>query len=225
VKAIKNELGITVNDVVVALCATAVRQWLLERDELPADPLVAMVPVSVRTEEQIGTFGNRVSAMIVPIPTDEADPKRRLQRTHEILAEAKTRHGALPADILQDATQFIPPAVLARAARTTVQLAGTVRPALNLIISNVPGPRFPLYCAGAKMVAMYPVSVITHGAGLNITCQSYLDHIDFGIVADHDQVDEAWSMMDAVRGSLDDLHEMLCGTGLETRMRTLTPVS
>ncbi len=225
VKAIKNELGITVNDVVVALCATAVRDWLLQRDELPDDPLVAMVPVSVRTDEQIGTFGNRVSAMIVPIPTDEPDAKRRLLRTHEILAEAKTRHGALPADILQDATQFIPPAVLARAARTTMQLAGSVRPALNLIISNVPGPRFPLFCAGARMEAMYPVSVITHGAGLNITCQSYLDHVDFGIVADHDQVDEAWSMMDAVRRSLDELHEMLCGTGLETKMRTLTPVS
>ena len=225
VKAIKNELGITVNDVVVALCATAVREWLLERDELPDDPLVAMVPVSVRTDDQIGTYGNRVSAMIVPIPTDEPDPRKRLMRTHEILDAAKSRHNALPADILQDATRFIPPAVLALAARTTMQIAGTVRPILNLVVSNVPGPRMPLYCAGAELVAMYPVSVITDGVGLNITCQSYLDHIDFGVIADHDQVDEAWSIMDALRGSLDDLHESLCGTGLETRMRTLTPVS
>ena len=85
VKAIKNEMGVTVNDTVVAVCAGALRDWLLERDELPDEPLVAMVPVSVRTEEQVGTFGNRVSAMFVPIPTDEADPQRRLERAHEIL--------------------------------------------------------------------------------------------------------------------------------------------
>src|SRR3954453_22869746 len=116
VKAIKNELGITVNDVVIALCASALRTWLLERDELPDDPLVAMVPVSVRTREQMGTFGNRVSAMFVPIPTDVADPHERLMRAHEILKGAKDRHRALPATLLQDATQFIPPAVYARAA-------------------------------------------------------------------------------------------------------------
>ena len=85
VKRLKNELGITVNDVVVALCATAVRNWLLERDELPKEPLVAMIPVSVRTEEQAGTYGNRVSTMIVPIPTNVKDPRKRLQRAHEYL--------------------------------------------------------------------------------------------------------------------------------------------
>src|SRR5947207_2840211 len=115
IKAVKNELGITVNDVVVALCAGALRRWMLERDELPDDPLVAMVPVSVRTQEQMGTFGNRVSAMFVPIPTDVADPRDRLLRAHEILKGAKDRHRALPATLLQDATQFIPPAVYARA--------------------------------------------------------------------------------------------------------------
>ena len=76
-----------------------------------------MVPVSVRTDEQRGTFGNRVSAMFVPIPTNEPDPATRLRRTHEILAVAKTRHKALPADLMQDFTRFIPPAVNARAAR------------------------------------------------------------------------------------------------------------
>ena len=113
VKELKNEYGFTVNDVVVALCAGAVREWLLERDALPDDPLVAMVPMSVRTKEQQGTFGNRVSMMIVPIPTDEPDPRKRLQRTHELLRGAKERHRALPADLLTDATAFIPPAVAA----------------------------------------------------------------------------------------------------------------
>jgi diacylglycerol O-acyltransferase len=109
VKDVKNALGITVNDVVIGTCASALRAWLLERDELPDECLVAMVPVSVRTSEEAGTFGNRVSAMMVPIPTVEADPRRRLERTHEILRTAKERHRAVPAHLLQDATQFIRP--------------------------------------------------------------------------------------------------------------------
>jgi WS/DGAT/MGAT family acyltransferase len=213
VKAVKTELGITVNDVVVALCASALRAWLLERDELPGEPLVSMVPVSVRTQEQMGTFGNRVSAMFVPIPTDEPDPVQRLLRAHETLKVAKERHRALPATLLQDATQFIPPAIFARATRVVTQLAATsrVRPALNLVISNVPGPRVPLYCAGARMVANYPVSVIADGVGLNITCMSYLDHMDFGIVVDRDQVDDAWPLMDRLHEALDEFEQVVCG--------------
>src|SRR5918999_3728936 len=184
VKALKKEMGITVNDVIVALCATAVRNWLIERDELPDEPLVAMIPVSVRTKEQRGTFGNRISMMVVPIPTDEPDPRTRLQRSHELLRSAKERHSALPAELLMNATSFIPPAVAALAARTTIQILGRTRPPLNLIISNVPGPREPLYCAGAQLQANYPVSAIVDGVGLNITVLSYRDHIDFGIVAD-----------------------------------------
>ena len=213
IKAIKNELGITVNDVVVAICASALRKWLLEHDELPDEPLVAMVPVSVRTQEQMGTFGNRVSAMFVPIPTDEPDPRQRLMRAHEIMAGAKDRHRALPATLLQDVTQFVPPAIFARATRVVTQLSALprVRPALNLVISNVPGPREPLYMAGAKMVANYPVSVITDGVGLNITCMSYLDHVDFGIVVDRDVVDDVWPLMDAVREALNEFDEVICG--------------
>ena len=132
------------------------RDWLLERDELPDEPLVAMVPVSVRTEEEQGTFGNRVSTMIVPIPTDVEDPRKRLLRAHELLRGAKDRHQALPADLLTDATSFIPPAVAARAARTTMEILGRTRPPLNLVISNVPGPRDPLYCAGRAAAGELP---------------------------------------------------------------------
>ena len=212
VKAIKNELGITVNDVVVTICATAMRSWLEERGELPDEPLVSMVPVSVRTKEQVGTFGNRVGVMIVPIPTDVADPRERLMRAHEVLGAAKSRHKAVPASLLQDVTQFIPPAVYARAARVTMQITAGVAPPLNLVISNVPGPPFPLYCAGARLEANFPVSVITDGVGLNITCLSYEDHIDFGIVVDRDMVDEAWSLMTAHREALEELDAVICGT-------------
>jgi len=205
VKALKREHGTTVNDVVVTLCASAVRHWLLARDELPDGPLVAMVPVSVRTREQRTDYGNRISMMVVPIPTDEPDPLRRLQRTHEVLASAKDRHRALPANLLTDATSFIPPALAALAARTTVDVLSRTRPPLNLVISNVPGPREPLYLAGAQMQANFPVSVIVDGVGLNITVMSYMDHLDFGIVADREQVDDAWALMDQLGGALGQL--------------------
>jgi WS/DGAT/MGAT family acyltransferase len=210
VKALKNEMGITVNDVIVALCATAVREWLRERDELPDEPLVAMIPVSVRTEQQRGTFGNRISTMVVPIPTNEPDPRTRLLRTHELLKSAKERHSALPAELLMNATSFIPPAVAALAARTTVQILGRTRPPLNLVISNVPGPREPLYCAGAQLQAHFPVSVVMDGVGLNITAMSYRDHVDFGIVADRDQIDDVWSLMDLTAQALEELEEVIC---------------
>jgi diacylglycerol O-acyltransferase len=209
VKAIKRELRITVNDVVVALCASALRTWLMGRGELPEDPLVAMVPVSVRGPEERGTFGNRISMMVVPIPTDEPDLGRRVARTHELLRHAKERHRALPANLLTDATRFIPPAVMALAARTTVDVLGRTRPPLNLVISNVPGPREPLFCAGARLEAHYPVSAIVDGVGLNITVMSYRDHLDFGVVADREQVDDLWSLLDGARRALDELESLV----------------
>jgi len=170
-----------------------------------------MVPVSVRTEEQQGTFGNRVSVMIVPIETDEPEPLARLRRTHELLNSAKVRHKATPANLLMDATSFIPPAVASLAARTTMEVMGRTRPPLNVIISNVPGPRSPLFCAGAKLEAHYPVSAIVDGVGLNITVMSYLDHLDFGIVADRDQVDDVWTLLERCGRALDQLEAAVMG--------------
>jgi diacylglycerol O-acyltransferase len=207
VKAVKNAHGCTVNDVVVSICAGAVRRWLVPHDELPDEPLVAQIPVSVRTDEQIGTFGNRIILMSAPLFTDEADPVRRLIRTHESLAGMKDRHRALPADLLQDVNHFIPPAVFSRAARLTLRLATSRpgRPTWNLVISNVPGPPFPLYCAGARLVAHYPFSVITDGMGLNITVMSYCGKLDFGIVSDRDQMPDLHKLMGWLVEELDEL--------------------
>jgi diacylglycerol O-acyltransferase / wax synthase len=151
--------------------------------------------------------------MFVPIPTDEPDPRRRLERTHETLRDAKERFRAMPAELLTDLTHFVPSAIAARASRTTMRLAARapIRPALNLVISNVPGPRQPLFLGGARLLAYYPVSVVTEGVGLNITVQSYLDRLDFGIVVDRDQVDDAWTLMDAMAGALDELEQAICG--------------
>ena len=196
VKAVKNAHGCTVNDVIVSICAGAVRRWLIEHDELPEDPLVAQIPISVRTPEQAGTYGNRIMLMAAPLHTEVADPVARLARTHDSLGDMKERHAALPASLLTDANHFIPPAMFSRAARLTFGIAtGPGRPVWNLVISNVPGPQFPLYLAGAQMVANYPVSVITHGMGLNITVMSYMGHLDFGIVADREQMPDVALLM------------------------------
>jgi WS/DGAT/MGAT family acyltransferase len=198
VKAVKNAHGCTVNDVVVSICAGAVRRWLIEHHDLPDEPLVAQIPVSVRTSEQAGTYGNRIMLMSAPFFTDEADPVERLRKTHEALRVMKERHRALPADLLQDANHFVPPAVFARAARLTFRLSTSRpgRPTWNLVVSNVPGPQVSLYCAGARLEANYPVSVITDGMGLNITVMSYRGHMDFGLVADRDQMPDLWRVMD-----------------------------
>jgi len=207
VKAIKNHYGCTVNDVVVAICAGAVRRWLTEHDELPDEPLVAQVPVSVRREHEQGTYGNRILLMTAPVHTEIEDPVTRLQTTHESLVEMKERHRALPAELLVDANQFIPPALFSRAARLTFSLGASraSRPAWNLVISNVPGPQFPLYMAGARLEAHYPISVITDGMGLNITVMSYCGHLDFGIVADREQMPDVWSLMHWLGEALEEL--------------------
>jgi len=205
VKALKSELGIKVNDVVVALVASGMRDWMLERGELPDEPLVALVPVSVRSEDERGTFGNKLTGMILPIPTDVADPRERLMRSHEILKRAKGQTQGLPASLMTDVSNFLPPAIFSRASRLALEVTGRVRPALNLVVSNVPGPPIPLYCAGAQMLGHYPVSVITDGVGLNITVMSYQDRLDIGVVVDRDMVDDAWTFMAAMSGALDDL--------------------
>jgi WS/DGAT/MGAT family acyltransferase len=191
--------------VVVSICAGAVRRWMVEHDELLDEPLVAQIPVSVRTGEEMGTFGNRILLMSAPLYTDEPDAIARLMKTHDSMSDMKERHKALPAALLQDANNFIPPAVFHRAARLTFRLSTSraARPAWNLVISNVPGPQFPLYMAGAKLVANYPVSVITDGMGLNITVMSNDGDMDFGIVADRDQIPDLWQFMGWLREELD----------------------
>lgn len=189
VKEVKNAAGATVNDVVMALCAGALRRWLADHGALPDDPLVAAVPVSVRDEKERGDLGNRVSAMIAPLPTNLAEPIERLAAVGDAMGAAKTQFDALPADLLGDITQFAMPALAGQAARLSSRLRvmERVNP-FNLIISNVPGPRVPLYYAGALMVAYYPLSAIADGQGLNMTVVSYRDTVYYGFTADRELV-------------------------------------
>lgn len=207
VKTVKNAFGVTVNDVVMAACAGGLRRWLQVHDELPTSPLVAMVPLSIRTAEEQGSFGNRVSAMIAALPTHLADPVERLRAVHEAMRVAKEQHRAIGAETLQDAAQFAMPALVARAARVAAQLrlADYLNPPYNLVISNVPGPRTPLYLAGARVLGYYPVSVVTDGLGLNITVQSYLDNLDLGLVACRELVPDLWTLLGFITDALDEL--------------------
>jgi WS/DGAT/MGAT family acyltransferase len=200
VKQIKNHFGVTVNDVVVAICAGALRTWLQDRGELPDERLLAMIPVSLRTEAQRGTYGNRITTMLTPLPTDVGDPTERLTATHEALRSAKDRHGAVPATVLQDINDFIPPAVFARAARVTSRVAARLpgQAPVNVVISNVPGSPEPLYLAGARLEAIYPVSAIAHGVGLNITVMGHAGGLNYGVVADRDAVHDALPLATAI---------------------------
>ncbi len=207
VKAVKGAFGVTVNDVIMAMCAGTLRRHLDSHGELPADPLVAMVPVSVRTKEQSGTYGNQVASMTASLHTDIENPAERLLAIHESMRVAKEKHQALPAEILQDLAQFTAPAIAARASRVIARaaVAEIVDLPFNVVISNVPGPQLPLYGLGAKLVANYPISAINDGVGLNMTVQSYNGSLDFGFVACRELVPDLWELIDRLNDSLDAL--------------------
>lgn len=210
IKAVKNGFGVKVNDVVVTIVAGAVRKDLIRMSELPEEPLVALVPISVRTQAEMGTFGNKVSGMIVPIPTHLDDPVERLMFSHETMNMGKEAHGALPAETMRDISTFIPPALHTRAARMATELSGRfTRPPWNTIISNVPGPPVDLYCCGARLEALYPLSIISDGMGLNVTIMSYRDSVDIGITADREQTPEAQDVVGAMAEELATLRDTI----------------
>jgi diacylglycerol O-acyltransferase / wax synthase len=203
VKAIKNAAGVTVNDVVMALCAGALRTWLQKHDALPERPLVASVPVSIRTEEQKGAHGNRVSAVITSLPTHLPDPAARLAAVHEGMRVAKEQHNALPADLLTDIAEFSMPALANQANRLATRLRLVERvPPFNLIISNVPGPTVELYLAGARLDGVYPLSAIADGQGLNLTVLGSNGKLNFGALADRDLVPDVDLIIDALKDEI-----------------------
>jgi diacylglycerol O-acyltransferase / wax synthase len=184
VKIVKNAFGVSVNDVVMAMCAGALRRWLSDHQALPAGPLISMIPVSVRDPASKGAMGNKVSAMLAALPTHLADPAERVQVVHAATKLAKAQQAAIPQGLVDQISDFSPPALTARAARVVFATGLLHRvPPFNLCISNVPGPNVPVYLCGAKLLAHYPVSVITDGQGLNITLVGYLGQLHFGLVA------------------------------------------
>lgn len=184
VKTVKNRAHLTVNDVVMALCAGALRRWLQEHDALPDEPLVAAVPVSVRRgDSEGGASGNQLSMMFAGVPTNLESPGERLTAVGAAMQVAKSEHGVIAPTLLGDVTGFALP-VLANPGwwlSSRLRLLERANP-FNLFISNVPGPRIPVYYAGALLLAYYPASAIVDGQGLNITVMSYRDRLCFGLL-------------------------------------------
>jgi diacylglycerol O-acyltransferase len=206
VKQVRRGTSLTVNDVVLALCTGALRRWLMDHDALPDVPLVSAVPVSVRTRDQRGALGNQVSLMFAALPTHLPTSAERLAATHEAMAAAKDQHGALPASLLADVTQFAMPVLANQAWRLSARLRLFERVApFNLIISNVPGPPVSLYLAGAELEAYYPVSAISDGNGLNITVMSYRGNLFFGLVSCRELVPDLDAMAGYLRAELDEM--------------------
>jgi WS/DGAT/MGAT family acyltransferase len=207
IKAVRVALGGTVNDVVLAICAGALRAWLDERGELPEDPLVAMCPISVRSEADKSAMGNQISSMLVSLASDLRDPIDRMRVIQESTKHAKDQANAIGADTLMNWAEFAAPAVAASAMRiySRMKVADRHRPFYNTVISNVPGPQFPLYMSGAKMLAMYPMGPLNDGAGLNMTLISYLGQVHFGLVACPDMIPDVDHLAALIPESLAEL--------------------
>jgi WS/DGAT/MGAT family acyltransferase len=207
VKAVKAAHGGTVNDVVLAVVAGALRAYLAARGLEQDLPLVAMVPISVRGTDQEDQAPNQVSAMLVGLPVDEPDPLRRLARIAAGTKDAKERHGALGATALQQVAELAPAALSSLAARlyTRMRAADHHRPIWNVVVSNVPGPRFPLYLAGARVEAMYPLGPVHEMNGLNITLFSYEQQVFVGLNADRELLGDVERVAAALPAALREL--------------------
>lgn len=186
IKVIKNREGATVNDVVLTMCAGALRSWLESEGDLPEEPLVAMVPVSVRGASEQQSAGNLVSAMLVSLATNEPDPTERLRRIRDAARSSKVAHQAIGARTLVESAQLTPFALSGLGVRlySRLRLAERHRPMFNLVITNVPGPPRPLSIAGAKMLAYAPAAPLFDGLGLILPVFSYAGTVSIGVTAD-----------------------------------------
>jgi len=206
-KRVAKAHGGTLNDLVLAICATALHRLLSELDALPAQPLTAMLPVNVRPKDDPGG-GNAIGAIIASLATDIADPYERLQAIIASTSAAKAQlQGMTRNGIMQYSALLMAPLLLARIPGTV----GRIRPAFNLVISNVPGPTKPLYFRGFKLDAYYPLSIPMHGYGLNITVVSYVDQLNFGFIGCRDGLPHLQRLAVYSKAALDELDDEVGG--------------
>lgn len=199
IKRIARQFDATVNDIVLAMCASALRTYLAEQDDLPAAPLVAMLPVSLHDDDS-GT-GNRVAMIFASLATDVADPIERLATIRRSVDHWKTRYRDMSAEqIMAFVAALSTPAGL--------NLLTGIAPrhqSFNVVISNVPGPREKLYCGDAEMLGMYPVSIVLDGQALNISLTSYQDSLEFGLLACRKSLPSMQHLLQYLADALDEL--------------------
>jgi diacylglycerol O-acyltransferase len=202
IKNVKRAAGVTLNDVVLAMCSGALRYYLLEQNALPDTPLLAMVPVSLRTEEEADTGGNLVGAILCNLGTDADDPATRLQTISESMRSNKKVFSQLPR------FQALALSAMNMGSLALAAVPGWVAstpPPFNLVISNVPGPHEQMYCGGARLDGNYPLSIVLDGQALNITLVSNADNLDFGLVGCRRSVPHLQRLLAHLESSLKDL--------------------
>lgn len=200
--------GATVNDVILTVCGGALRAYLQRHKELPRESLVAMAPISVRTASERGTAGNKISAMAVTLFTNVADPLTRLERVHQGTRGSKAQAEAVGARTMTDMTQFMPGVLAGLAARlyTRLGLANSIRPFLNTVVTNVPGPQIPLYFTGARMVSMYGLGPVLDGMGLIHPVFSYDGHITISFTSCREVMPDPGFYATCLEESFDELY-------------------
>lgn len=206
VKRVKNQFGVKVNDVILGVVAGAVRAYLVKRDALPDRPILATVPMSTRTAEDI-QLGNMVHPMVASLATDVEDPVERLTAIHRGMNSAKALAEDLQKTQKIGLSDFAPPILLTLAFKAfrSARLEERLPLSTNLIVSNVPGPPVPLYLAGARIEHIFPVGPLTVGMGMNVTVMSYDDRVDVGVQTDPALVDDPWELASAAAAELDKL--------------------
>ncbi len=207
--SLKRAFGVKLNDVLLAVCAGALRRHLRSSGALPTGPLVAAVPVSLASPSAGRADGNRVSAITVSLPVHLADPIGRLNHVRRSAARAKRTHRAVGGELLSAWADLAPPALLAAASAlySRLDLADRHPPVVNLVVSNVPGPSVPLYCAGHRVRACYPMGPIFEGCALNLTVFSYDGRLDFGLLACPDVVTDLPQLATCREASLAELRQ------------------
>jgi diacylglycerol O-acyltransferase len=202
-KRIKNALGGTVNDVVLAVVAGALRRWLHGRGiRTEGLELRALVPVSIRAEDEHGHLGNKIAAVRGPLPVYIADPVRRLQAVRESMRDVKSSKQALGAEVISRFNDFAPPTLLAQASRINFSTR-----LFNLIVTNVPGPQIPLYVLGRELQDIFPVAFLPENHALAIAIMSYNGGIDFGLLADYDAMEDVGEVAQGISDALAELEE------------------
>ena len=205
-KAIRKAHGGTINDVVLAVVTGALREWLMTRGEAVGGATVvrAMVPVSIRTEDQYGALGNRVSSYLVDLPVGEPNPVMRLHQVSFAMQGHKETGQAVGADAIIGVAGFAPPTLHSLGARVGSSLS---RRLFNVVVTNVPGPQFPLYAAGARLLAAYPVVPLAKGQAVSIGLTSYDGGVYYGLNADRDAMPDIDVLTQCITDSLAELRE------------------
>jgi diacylglycerol O-acyltransferase len=198
----------TVNDVLLAVLAGALRRYAEPRDLLPEQPLAAGVPVALPNEEG---RDNAVTAIVVGLATDEADPAARLFAIRDAMRRQRLRRGSTVGEDLRAWADVPPPLIFSLAARayTDLDIEAWITPICNLVVSNVPGPPQALYLAGAKLVAIYPLGPVFSGIALNVTAMGCGDGLDIGLVACREVLPDPWALAEALPEALAELRESL----------------